>query len=286
MSRISYLAGSALRYLSSKVCPSCGSSNVTIIDTKYFVTRLFKCNNCLLLFRHPKDSSEFNFKFYQKKYSQKGLTTDLPSAEELESLKVNNFKGKSAALYTDIFLELFREVELKKIKVIDYGCSWGYQSFQFLNSGFDCSSFEISRPRAEYGNSKLGLSIRTDESELPFANDIFFSCHVIEHVPSPGKMIEFGFNHLKSDGYFVAESPNGSDAFRKSNPDLFHLLWGQVHPNMLTADFYAKFFARLPHFISTSPFENVIAEIRTWDRRNNKILDLSGSELLVVAKKL
>ena len=154
MSRISYLAGSTLRYLSNKGCPSCGAHDVTIIDTKYFVTRLFKCKNCLLLFRHPKDSSEFNFKFYQKKYRQKGLTTDLPSAEELESLKANKFKGKSAALYTDIFLELFKQVKPEKIKLVDYGCSWGYQSFQFLNSGFDCSSFEISRPRAQYGNSQ------------------------------------------------------------------------------------------------------------------------------------
>jgi hypothetical protein len=286
MSKISYLVGSTLRYFSSKGCPSCGGNDVAIIDTKYIVTRLFKCKKCLLLFRHPKDSSEFNFKFYQKKYSQKGLTTDLPSAEELESLKANNFKGKTAALYTKIFLELFKDVEPQKIKLVDYGCSWGYQSYQFLKSGFDCNSFEISRPRAEFGNTHLGLAIKTEESELPSANDIFFSCHVIEHVPSPGKMIEFGLDHLQRGGYFVAECPNGSDVFRKNKPDLFHVLWGMVHPNMLTAEYYSKVFEKLPHFITTSPFDNIIDELRGWDGKSGQILDLTGSELLVVAKKV
>lgn len=285
MSRISYLAKSALRYFSSKSCPSCGGHNVEIVDTKYIVTRLFKCKNCLQLFRHPNDSFEFNIRFYQKDYCQRGITTDLPSAQELESLKVNDFNGKNASLYIAIFLELFTETVPGNIKLVDYGCSWGYQTFQFLKKGFDCSAFEISKPRAEYGNLQLGLSIKTDPSELPRNNHIFFSCHVIEHVPSPRQMVEFGIDRLQRGGFFIAESPNGSDAFKKSKPELFHMLWGQVHPNMLTAEFYSKIFSRLPHFITTSPFDNVTTQLHEWDMKNNKILDLSGSELLVIARK-
>lgn len=286
MSKISYLTESALRYFSDKHCPSCGGSNVEVVDTKFIVTRLFKCKDCLLLFRHPKDSAEFNFKFYQKNYAQSGITTDLPSKVDLEMLKANNFKGKNAGLYIAIFSELFKGKPLNEIKLIDYGCSWGYQSYQFLKKGFDCSSFEISKPRAEYGNLNLGLSIKVDESQLPQANHIFFSCHVIEHVPSPPNMIEFGLNRLQSGGYFVAESPNGSTPFRTKKPDYFHQLWGQVHPNMLTADYYSNIFSSLPYFITTSPFDNVITELTHWDKKSHKILDLGGSELLVIAKKL
>ncbi len=286
MSKISYLAESAVRYFSDKHCPSCGGRDSDIVDTKFFVTRLFQCKKCSLLFRHPKDSTEFNFKFYQKKYNQSGITTDLPSQEDLEKLKANNFEGKNVAIYNDIFSALFTEKQSNEIRLVDYGCSWGYQSFQFLSKGFDCSSFEISKPRAEYGNSHLGLSIKTDEFQLPLANDIFFSCHVIEHVPSPLNMIEFGLNHLRSGGYFIAESPNGSHPFKKKEPEVFHHLWGQVHPNMLTADFYSSAFAHQPHFITTSPFDNVTTELNKWDRESNVILNLSGRELLVVAKKL
>ena len=287
MSKISYLTESALRYFSDKHCPSCGGGDVEVVDTKFIVTRLFKCRKCLLLFRHPKDSAEINFKFYQKKYNQSdGITTDLPSQKDLEILKANNFKGKNADLYNAIFSELFKGKPAREIKLIDYGCSWGYQSYQFLKKGFDCSSFEISKPRAEYGNSNLKLSIKTDESQLPSANHIFFSCHVIEHVPSPRKMIEFGLDRLQGGGYFVAESPNGSSPFRRKQPDYFHHLWGKVHPNMLTADFYSHIFSNLPYFITTSPFDNVITELNHWDKKGHKILDLSGSELLVIAKKL
>lgn len=287
MSKISYLSESTLRFFSDKHCPSCGSDNVKVVDSKFVVTRLFKCQNCLILFRHPKDSSEFNLKFYQKNYSQSdGITTDLPSKQDLEILKANNFKGKNADLYCSIFSELFNGKPTNEIKLVDYGCSWGYQSFQFLKKGFNCSSFDISKPRAEYGNANLGLSIKVEESQLPQANDIFFSSHVIEHVPSPSKMIEFGLQRLQSGGYFIAESPNGSDEFRKKDPTYFHRLWGRVHPNMLTADFYANIFSSVPYLITTSPFENIITELNAWDKKDQKILDLSGPELLVIAKKI
>ncbi len=288
-SKISYLTNSALRYFSEKRCPSCGCDKVEVVDSKFVVTRLFRCKKCFLLFRHPKDSTEFNFKFYQQNYTQEdGITTDLPSKEELEILTQNNFKGKNKNVdfYNSVFLNLFSGKNPGEIKLVDYGCSWGYQSFQFVKKGFSCSSFEISKPRAEYGNLNLGLSIKTDDSQLPPANHIFFSCHVIEHVPSPHRMIELGLNLLQSGGYFVAESPNGSPSFRVKSPEHFHHLWGEVHPNMLTGDFYSNVFSSNPYLITSSPFDNVISELKNWDQKSQKILDLGGSELLIIAKKV
>jgi hypothetical protein len=286
LSKISYLTDSAFRYFTDKTCPSCGCSDVEMVDAKFIVTRLFKCKDCSLLFRHPKDSADFNFKFYQKVYAQNdGITTDLPSKEELEDLKRNNFKGKNVDLYCAIFAALLKNKSAKEIKVVDYGCSWGYQSFQFLQRGYTCNSYEISRPRAEYGNVNLGLSIKTDESQLPPDNDVFFSSHVIEHVPSPHKMIELGMGLLKSGGYFIAECPNGSKAFQKKHPNHFHHLWGKVHPNMLTADFYSTVFSAVPYFITSSPFNNVVNELNGWDQKSQVVSDTSGSEILVVAKK-
>ncbi|GHB62892.1 class I SAM-dependent methyltransferase [Persicitalea jodogahamensis] len=105
---------------------------------------------------------------------------------------------------------LFSNIAPNDISILDYGSSWGYQSFQFLKEGYNCSSYEISKQRAEFGNNKLRLNIQTDEQSLPEFNDIFFSSHVIEHVPSPSKMIKLGTKLLKENGYFIEISPNGS----------------------------------------------------------------------------
>jgi hypothetical protein len=285
MNKYKYLVESALNFFSERSCPSCGYSGVKSIDQKYIVTRLFKCSNCNLLFRHPKDNALKNFKFYQKDYGQNdNITTSRPSAEELEKMKSDNFGNKDVGFYLKVFASLLKTTDFSKIKMIDYGCSWGYMTYQFKNSGINCQGYEISKPRAAFGNENLGLSILTNEEDIPGLNDIFFSSHVIEHVPSPHNMITLGKKLLKNGGYFIAESPNGSQAFRDKYPDEFHKLWGQVHPNFLTDEFYANAFKPYPYLIASSPFNGKLNEIERWDGRSQVILDTSGSELLVIAK--
>jgi 2-polyprenyl-3-methyl-5-hydroxy-6-metoxy-1,4-benzoquinol methylase len=284
--KLNYFINSALRYNSKKQCPSCGSKNYDLSDQKYLVTRLLKCADCNLLYRHPTDSAEFNFKFYQKQYTQDdGITTNLPNKAEIQSMIQNNFPGKNVDMYIGMFQTLFKGKVNNQIKVVDYGCSWGYQSYQFLKAGFECVPYEISRHRADFGNTELNLSIITDEKDIPLENDIFFSSHVIEHVPSPHTMIQVGLDKLKKGGFFIAESPNGSDSFREKYPDWFHRFWGRVHPNYLSDAFYAKALKDHPFLITSSPFETVLDQVGAWDQNSQQILDVSGPELLVIAKK-
>ena len=91
MSKANYLVRSILNFPSPKKCPYCHAKKVKTVDRKYVVTTLNECVNCELLFRHPTDSVRFNAKFYQKTYKE-GDTMDLPSKEQLELWKSNNFK--------------------------------------------------------------------------------------------------------------------------------------------------------------------------------------------------
>jgi 2-polyprenyl-3-methyl-5-hydroxy-6-metoxy-1,4-benzoquinol methylase len=84
--------------------------------------------------------------------------------------------------------------------------------------------------------------------------DIFFSSHVLEHVPSVREAIDFGFRILKPGGIFVAVTPNGSAEFRKNHPSAWHKLWGLVHPNFLDDIFYRSIFADNPIFLSSDPY--------------------------------
>lgn len=285
-SKINYFMDSGKRYFSDKSCPSCNSNDVKLVQRKYFVTRLFECQGCNLQFRHPKDSVAFNKEFYQEEYNQDGgITTTLPSQEELNKLLKNNFNNtdKSIAEFVAIFQLLFPDE--KKLKVTDYGASWGYMSYQFLKNGYDVDSFEISRSRAGFGIKNLDLNIKTEESELDKGRDIFFSSHVIEHVPIVSNMIDLSKKLLSNSGFFVAICPNGSADHKKINETGFRGSWGKVHPNFLSDRFYAKAFESNPYIILSTPFDTkTMEQLSKWNQKDQTILDVSGPEILVIAK--
>lgn len=282
--KFSYLLDSFARYGEPVICPSCGSTKSGLVDRKYLVTRLFECEDCGLYYRHPTEKKEESHQFYQATYSEgDNLTTYMPSEEELRELKSKSFKtssNRSADRLLAIFEACLGDVNGRKL--IDYGSSWGYISHQLKEAGMDVQSFEISVPRATFGNKTLGLDIKSDTTELKGENDIFFSSHVIEHVPSPSEMIQTGASLLTPQGYFIALCPNGSPEFRQKYPANFHLLWGKVHPNLITARFYQRAFQNHPYFITSRPAD--LADLKSWDKQSQVTKDLSEGELLVIAR--
>lgn len=282
--KFEYFIDSALRYSEAQECPSCGSKHVEQIDRKHVVTRLFECKNCFLYFRHPVESTKSNFSFYQKEYAEDDdITTNLPTDEELKQLRAKNFateSNRSAKRLIDLFGAFLPNIE--GAKIVDYGTSWGYISYQFKKAGMDVQSFELSVPRARFGNEKLGLNIKTSASELKGGNDIFFSSHVIEHVPKVSDMLATGKGLLKKGGYLVTICPNGSPEFRQKNAHDFHLAWGKVHPNYLNAKFFANAFRDYPHYIASSPFD--LKAIKNWDQKSQVIGNLEDGEIFAIAK--
>lgn len=281
--KFQYLFESARRYTEPVICPFCNTGKAKLIDRKYFVTRLFECNACHLYFRHPVEKQASNETFYQEGYVEDdNITTSLPTVEELEELKKDGFLvgNKNAARYCELFSALTKGKE--QVRVIDYGCSWGYISWQLRHAGFDVESYEISKPRAAYGNKNLGLNILTQEKEIRPGNDIFFSSHVIEHHPSINEMISLAKSKLNNGGYFIAISPNGSNSYRKKDPAGFHLAWGKVHPNYLNVDFYKTIFKDFPYYIGSSPFN--FPAIQAFNAEDQIIDDLASEELIVIAK--
>jgi 2-polyprenyl-3-methyl-5-hydroxy-6-metoxy-1,4-benzoquinol methylase len=265
-------------------CPSCRHPDSTVIDRKYLVTSLRRCKHCQLLFRAPTTTSEENASFYQKEYTQ-GFTTDIPNEEQLRTYLSKDFLGteRDYSAYIDI---LRKASGSNGNSVFDFGCSWGYGSWQFRQNGFEVESFEISIPRAEFARNRLGVKAHTSLSTVSGLFDVVFSSHVLEHVPSVHKSIAFCFSILKPGGLFVAITPNGSADFRKKAPNSWHKLWGLVHPNFLDRDFYQSIFANTPYFIASNPYP--IQDIENWgvNQYGCRIADqLSGDELLVIVKK-
>ena len=288
--KFKYLLISLKKFFTKKNlnCPSCNSNDSLIVDKKYFITFLKRCKNCMLLYRVPTITIEENKHFYQEEYTQ-GFTTDCPNDDELNELITNNFRNteKDYSKIIEILNILNIKFDTNVPTLFDYGCSWGYGSYQ-LKKIFNVKSYEISVSRAKYARDKLGVNV-INKSELDYLMnnkkklDFFFMSHVLEHVPNPSETLDLGLKLLKKGGYIVSFTPNGSMKNKKINSK-WSQLWGMVHPNFIDEKFYEKFFRNNVYYIGSSKYN--LKNIQNFTKNNqNYIDDLSGSELMIIVKK-
>ena len=289
-SKLNYFLITLKKFLTKRGlrCPSCNSRDNETVDKKYIILTLKRCKKCMLLYRVPGTTIDENKSFYQEKYSQ-GFTTDCPNDEKLKELISNNFKNteKDYSRYIEILNILNLKINVSLPNLFDYGCSWGYGSYQ-LKEKFNVDSYEISSPRAKYAREKLNINI-IDETELNSISnnrkfDIFFMSHVLEHLPNPSETLNFGLKLLKKNGFLVSFTPNGSLEHKKTNPN-WSKLWSMVHPNFIDEKFYQKFFKENIYYIGSSEYN--LKSIKNFINNNQNYVDnLSGNELMIIVKKI
>ncbi len=285
MSRIAYLGRSvANAFVPARFqCPNCGSGSNSVIDRKYVITQLRRCSQCQLLFRTPTDDPKLNETFYESEYTQ-GFTTDIPTDVELDKLKETAFAGHEKDFSG--YVAILQKLGLKPgAKLFDFGCSWGYGSYQFSQAGYDVTSFEVAPTRRRYAKEKLGVMVvdNMDDAVGALAGqfDCFFSSHVIEHVPSPAQSFAYAFRLLKSDGLFVSFTPNGNRDSKDAAVN-WSKLWGEVHPNLIDDVFLNKSFVESPRCINSSPIKEAhLPETAEMERLGQ----LGGDELFFAARR-
>jgi 2-polyprenyl-3-methyl-5-hydroxy-6-metoxy-1,4-benzoquinol methylase len=254
------LDGLVRRSYLPRSCPACACKNAGLVDRKG-VHRLYECISCHLLYRFPGESKVELDNFYQADYAEPGLTTHLPSDQELAALIESKFIGSPKDF--SYHIKIFGALGLKpEMRILDYGANWGYAAFQFREAGFSVDAFELSRKRAAFGK-KLGLNIETNSSNIKGGYDLIYSCHVLEHVSNPRDILWQQMRLLNPNGLIVAHTPNGSSAYRKNNPKEFRKSWGRVHPILLTDKFIAAEFSKYPTYISSDDRPEVIS---MWNR--------------------
>jgi 2-polyprenyl-3-methyl-5-hydroxy-6-metoxy-1,4-benzoquinol methylase len=270
-----------MKLMASKECPFCGGTKLSKVDSKYLVTMLLECAHCHLLHRHPRDGKIFLKKFYEEDYRvDVAMMTNLPDELSLQSMKAEGFLN-----VRDHFSLIRSLYGNSKIKMVDYGCSWGYNIFKLRQKNIDVVGYELSRRLASFGKKNLDVEIQTDEAAIRPDNDVMFSSHVIEHLYSISDFVELCKDKLRPDGLFLSLSPNGSLEFRQKAHHLFHVNWGNVHPNVLTIDFAQFMFKDNPYLILTSDDEYDLEAIRQWDGMSQQVGQIrDGYELLMIAK--
>lgn len=260
-----------------RLCPNCGCPRTEIVKRKYLVTALARCMGCRILFRTPTDAPELNGAFYQSAY-ESGFTTDRPSEEDLERYRQTRFQGtpKDFSLWISVLRALGVD---PGARVLDYGASWGYGTWQLAEAGYETVGYEVSRPRARYAREKMNVAVHDDLSAVQGRFDAVFSCHVLEHVPQPSAVIAWARGVLRPGGVFVAVTPNGSRGWMEASPRQYHRCWGQVHPFYLNDDFYGTTLGGSPKLLTSPPYD--LAAIGAWDRETDVSLGVSGWELLL-----
>jgi SAM-dependent methyltransferase len=209
------------------------------------------------------------------------MMTQLPSDEEIEKLKLNNFSNlRSTKKYIDA---LFNNKD--GLKIIDYGSSWGYDVFRYAMAGHQAVGYELSKPRANFGMAKLGVKIYSDLNLLPVENDLIISSHVIEHLSRIQDFISLSKKLLKKDGIFIAFCPNGNAEYKKREHAIWHVNWGAVHPNSLSTEFAQYAFRENPYLILTGDWAYDENELKAWDGKSQKTGSYKeGKELLIISK--
>lgn len=174
--------------------------------------------------------------FYVDEIYKQGFTTDLPSDAELQAMMSNRFSGTEKDFGYRI--DTLTAAGLKPgSRILDFGCSWGYGSWQMRQAGFEVFSFEIGRERARYAREKLQCTMVSDLQTLHGKVDCVFSSHVIEHLPNPRILFDEAEKVLRPGGLFVCYCPNGAMEREKKDTSAYHRNWGKVHPLMLTPEF-------------------------------------------------
>lgn len=288
-----YLIRQARRRLIAPAgCPDCGNEQYNTVDRKALLIELRRCSSCRLMYRFPADTKQYNERFYQSDYAQ-GFTTDLPSDEGLAELKKSSFSGTPKDYSRVVSLLNLLDVP-QNARIFDFGCSWGYGSWQLARAGYNITTYEISVPRARFAAEKLSVNclsdidtyIDDDQNSEKF--DVFFSSHVIEHVPKPSDSIEKARKILKDGGLFIAFTPNGSHSFREKAPRSWHLMWGEVHPNLIADEFWRACLASDP-FVLTSQRQDADPgdpeAVSRWASNGGQLsLTLDKGELLCIAR--
>ena len=238
IAKFKYLLWSLSRIAGADIsCPGCPGQGSQLVKRKY-TTALYLCPNCKLMFRVPKDDPNTTESFYESGYEQ-GFTTDCPSLEELEKLKSSRFAGteKDYAVY----ISFLQAAGVRPgMSIFDFGCSWGYGSWQLRQAGYDVYSYEIASTRARYAEN---AGVQDD-----LASASWEILRLLFQRPRSGAPKQPSRNVAGCARGFAAERGSGNFLTHGNltRPKV-HKTWGKVHPLLIESNALLNM-ARSIHF--------------------------------------
>lgn len=167
-----------------------------ILKNDYY--NLIECLSCKGIFQ----------KFIPSDKLSNFIYNDVISTNESYNKKVNYIKNNEKKLNQDFQMisNLF-DNKLDKIKILEFGCGWGFWSKFMQSKSLKVSTCEFSEKRHQY-LIKNGIKNYKFLDEVSDKFDFIYSEEVLEHLTSPLDTLDKLNRILKKDGYMFHRFPS------------------------------------------------------------------------------
>ena len=160
--------------------------------------QLDQCKNCLGIFQKNIPNDSLNQFIYDD------LISSAESFKKKISFKSDNF----IKYYNDAkLIEKLLNKTNDQIKILEFGCGWGFWSKFMKMMNFNVETCEISSSRIEY-LTKNNILNHTNLDLIKNKYDLIFSDQVIEHVSQPYIVMKKLTHLLNDGGYMIHRFPS------------------------------------------------------------------------------
>ena len=200
------------REVETVACDFCGKSECStyILPASYPSEmperpKVVECKSCGQLYTPPRPKRDFLTWLYQKYYPQKKVTGETLRTALVRNRLIRRLWHWYCGQYLSEVLRTARG------RVLDIGCGTGDLLAELEQNG--CEGFGVElNPDSVAQCLKRGLKVKCGDLEDFHFGENFFDgimlWHVIEHVPSPGRLLDNCLRMLKPGGSVFIYSPN------------------------------------------------------------------------------
>tara|TARA_B110000977_G_scaffold682_1_gene967 strand:+ start:19529 stop:20296 length:768 start_codon:yes stop_codon:yes gene_type:complete len=123
---------------------------------------------------------------------------------------------KKGVLSIEQFKEYFNDAEIiekmikkksHEIKILEFGCGWGFWANFMKSMNFDIETVEISDSRKKYLD-KINIKNYESINKIDNKYDLIFSNQVLEHIPEPFETLSELKGKLKDNGFMFHKFPS------------------------------------------------------------------------------
>ena len=219
-----------MKLIERKKCPYCKSINLKFLYRANYNTNIFKnffveyynnkeildilkfnvyeiseCIKCNGLFQKFIPDNNLSYYVYEKLISYK------KSFNKKKNIALTNYK--EYLLDSEIIKKLFKK-ENNQIKILEFGCGWGFWAKFMKELNFNVDAIEISDTRLDF-LKKNRIQNYKNINELDKKYDLIFSNQVLEHIPNPFQTMKDLCNKLNTNGFMYHKFPSSFNFKKK-----------------------------------------------------------------------
>ena len=183
-------------------CNLCNSNEATSICSYEDDINIVKCDNCGLIYRNPRLSSDINREI-----------ESLERYGDYETLEEQISKSREKS-FNNVLITLEKRIKNQPKRLLDLGCGQGHFLNRAQGFGWQVQGIEVAKSACEYAKEKFGIEVSNRElEEVHFLADHFDAVtlwNVLDHLLNPLGVLNEIYRILKPGGVLVIRVPNAS----------------------------------------------------------------------------